>query len=102
MNAPDYRREGATVNLTVTINLLDATSAPGLRQQLRNLPLEGVDVVALDLGAVSFIDSSGVGALISLCKRLPHGALVRLTRVQPEVRSVLELMRLHRVFEITT
>jgi anti-sigma B factor antagonist len=101
MNAPDYRREGATVNLTLAINQFDAPAAQHVKEKLRSLPLDGVNRVVIDLDTVEFIDSSGVGALLMLCKRLPPGAVVQLTKVQAEVRAVLELLRLHRVFEIT-
>jgi anti-sigma B factor antagonist len=101
MNPPDYRREGATVNLALTINLLDAVAAKEVKTRLLGLPVDGITRVVIDLGPVEFIDSSGVGALLALCKRLPAGAVVQLTRVQAEVRTVLELLRLHRVFEIT-
>lgn len=101
MNAPNYRREGATVNFAVTVNLLDAPAARQVKEKLLGLPLDGVSRVVIDLGTVEFIDSSGVGALLALCKRLPAGAAVQLTHVQAEVRAVLELLRLHRVFEIS-
>lgn len=100
MNAPDYRREGVTVNLSLEINLLDAAAAKQVKARLLSVPLDGVTRVVIDLGPVEFIDSSGIGALLSLCRRLPAGAVVQLTRVQAEVRAVLELLRLHRVFEI--
>jgi len=101
MNAPDNRREGATVNLTVDLNELDAASAKPVKEKFLRLPLDGANRVVLDLGTVKFIDSSGVGALLALCKRMPAGGVVQLTKVQAEVRAVLELLRLHRVFEIT-
>ena len=100
MNAPDYRREGATVNLTFTISQLDASASQQLKQNLRALPFDGVMRVVIDLGSVEFIDSSGVGVLLTLYKWLTPGAIVQLAKVQPEVRAVLELLRLHRVFEI--
>jgi anti-sigma B factor antagonist len=101
MNASDYRREGTTVNLTLAVNQLDAPAAKQVKEKLLGLPVDGVSRVVIDLGAVQFIDSSGVGALLSLCKRVPTGTIVQLTKVQPEVRAVFEILRLHRVFEIT-
>jgi anti-sigma B factor antagonist len=101
MNAATYRREGATVNLTLAINQLDAPASQQVKEKLRSLPLDGITRVVIELGTVEFIDSSGVGALLTLCKWLPPGAVVQLTGVQPEVRAVLELLRLHRVFEIS-
>lgn len=101
MNAPAYRREGATVNLTFSINQLDAAAAKQVKEHLRTLSLTDINRVVIDLHTVEFIDSSGVGALLTLCKWLPPGAVVQLTNAQAEVRAVLELLRLHRVFEIT-
>ena len=57
--------------------------------------------IVLDLSAVEFIDSSGVGALLSVQKRLPiKGVTVTLRGAQPAVLGVLELLRLQRVFKL--
>jgi len=57
--------------------------------------------VFADLASLDFIDSSGVGALLSLYKRLPPpNPSVKLLRVKPTVQAVIELLRLHRIFEI--
>ena len=57
--------------------------------------------VALDLGAVDFISSSGVTMLVGLQKRLlgAKGQLV-LFRLQPYVREVLRQMKIDRLFKI--
>ena len=102
MNATDYRREGATVNLAVRTNLLDAAAAKQTKERFAEIPLDaGVQQIVIDLRIVDFVDSSGVGALLALCRRAPQGTLVRLVGVKPEVRTVLELLRLHRVFVIS-
>ena len=57
--------------------------------------------VTVDLSQVDFIDSSGMGSLLSIHRRLPEThAPVRLINVRPGVQSVLELVRLHRVFDL--
>ena len=80
---------------------LDAEVAASFREQLLGLIERGERQLVLDLPAVDFIDSSGLGALVSALKRLrqldPAGD-IRLANVQPPVRSVLEIIRLHRVF----
>lgn len=57
--------------------------------------------IELDMSEATFIDSCGLGALIALhktaCAR--RGAL-RLLSPQPAVRQILELTRMHRIFEI--
>ena len=58
-------------------------------------------VVELDLTNTGLVDSSGLGALISLDKtmRIRKG-LVRLLNPSQSVMTILELTRLHRVFEV--
>jgi len=60
-----------------------------------------VDVLMVDMAEVEFVDSSGIGALLGLYKRLPasHGA-VRLLNTRRAVRSVIELLRLQKVFAL--
>jgi anti-sigma B factor antagonist len=80
---------------------LDAEVAGDLRSTLLQLIDGGDRRLILDLPDVSFIDSSGLGALVSALKRLkqvdPAGD-IRLAHVQPSVMAVLEIIRLHRVF----
>lgn len=61
----------------------------------------GGQQLVIDLSQVSFIDSSGLGALLSGFKsaNLRSGGLV-LAGLQSRVQSMFELTRLHRVFEI--
>jgi len=50
---------------------------------------------------MTFLDSSGLGTLISLHKTLrARNGTVRLLKPAPNVQQILELTRLHRVFEI--
>jgi anti-sigma B factor antagonist len=57
--------------------------------------------IEVDLSATAFLDSCGLGALIALHKTAcERSGNVRLLRPQPAVERVLELTRLHRVFQI--
>ena len=57
--------------------------------------------VVIDLAGVRFIDSSGLGALVSGFKNsVSHRGRLTLSGLQEQVRSMFELTRLHRVFEI--
>jgi anti-anti-sigma factor len=59
--------------------------------------------LVVDLGQVTFIDSSALGLLIDLDARLTlRGGMLALSSMQPQVRRVFEvsgLFRLLRVFE---
>jgi anti-sigma B factor antagonist len=84
--------------ITVTAGYLDATNANVFKEQAKAAVSSEVDHGELDLSAVEFIDSSGIGAILSLYKQL-NNRLV-LINPQPTVLSILELLRLHRIFQI--
>ncbi len=57
--------------------------------------------IVVDLGGVSFIDSSGLSALVLGMKRCRENeGDLRLCRLQTPVRMIFELTRLHQAFEI--
>lgn len=90
-----------TLRAEVGVVRLDAASARDFKKEVDSLWSDGVTAVEFDFSKVEFIDSSGVGALLGVYKRLPQGsATVRLTNVKAPVQSVIELLRLHRIFEI--
>ena len=80
---------------------LDAEVAGDFRATLLGLIEGGKGNLIVNLDGVDFIDSSGLGALVSALKHLKqsgrHGD-IRLAHVKPPVESVLEIIRLHRVF----
>lgn len=56
---------------------------------------------SIDLSNTRFIDSSGLGALLSLNKALrAQGGELKLLNPSSAVAQLIELTRLHRVFEI--
>jgi anti-sigma B factor antagonist len=92
--------EGITV-VRPAAERLDIEVAADFRAMLLSLIEQGQRRLVVDLAEVSFIDSSGLGALVSALKTLKrsdNGGDVRLTRVQPPVVSLLEIIRLNRVF----
>jgi len=61
--------------------------------------LAGHAAVGVDLSAVSYIDSSGIAALVEGFQQArAHGGRFVLVAVSDAVRAVLELARLDRVF----
>lgn len=83
------------------VNRLDASASRDFKKQVDAIWSPDVTQVEMDFRQVDFIDSSGVGALLGVYKRLPSvEGNVRLTKVQAPVQSVIELLRLHRIFEI--
>jgi len=103
MKILEGRLEGTGLALTVAIPRLDASAAADFKKEIEALWKPGITGVSADLAQVNFIDSSGIGALLGLYKRLqPPNQSVKLLRVKPPVQAVIELLRLHRIFEIET
>ncbi|MDD2541692.1 MAG: STAS domain-containing protein [Desulfuromonadaceae bacterium] len=102
MDIKTEHTEGITV-LFIREDRLDANNSEELKTELHRLFDTGTKDLILDLKEVLFIDSSGLGVLVSGYKNAStvHGSL-KLSNLQSQVRSMFELTRLHRVFDIFT
>ena len=79
---------------------LDSTNSAEVKHAVVSEITGEVDLV-IDLSAVRFIDSSGVGALVSVLKKArSRGRRMILAGVTPPVHSILEVIRLTAVFEL--
>lgn len=94
-------KKAGKILLRVQEERLDAHNSSEFKDYLQRLLENGANKLILDLSAVRFIDSSGLGALLSGYKNavLRHSGFM-LAGLQPRVQSMFELTRLHRVFEI--
>ncbi|OAN40838.1 anti-anti-sigma factor [Chloroflexus islandicus] len=77
---------------------LDLLVAAEVKQRLVQAVNEGFRLLVVDMSEVSFVDSSGLGALIGGLKatRLAGGDL-RLASVGAQAQAILELTTLNRV-----
>ena len=80
----------------------DAVSAPQVKVELHGMIEEGHTRLVLNMSGLEFIDSAGLGALVSCLRRAAaEGGDLRLAEVPPFCRSIFELTRLTRVFDVT-
>jgi anti-sigma B factor antagonist len=91
--------QGVTV-VTLQGETLDASNAKALKTDLVPVLAPGAKLV-FDMTGVRFVDSSGLGALLS-CLRQVHssGGDLKLCGMAKAVRALFELVRMHRIFEI--
>ena len=63
--------------------------------------LEAHAQIVFDLSRLAFVDSSGLGAFLS-CLRHVHakGGDLKLCSLLPPVRTLFELVRMHKIFDI--
>jgi anti-sigma B factor antagonist len=95
----DATQQGASTVVSLAGDI-DMHTAPRLREALRDLSGES-GVVVIDLTAVKFLDSSGVGALVGAAALfLEAGGSLRLACPPPRVQKVFRISRLAEVIPI--
>ena len=80
----------------------DLHSAPELREALRDAIAEGATTLMIDLSGTTVIDSTSLGVLLGALKRLREreDGQIRLVVSRPEVRRILEITMLDRIFAV--
>lgn len=95
-------RDGTEATV-VAYGEIDLASSPDLRGELQGLLDDGVRRIVLDLGAVTFVDSSGLGVLVGVLKRINEGGddgSLEIRGLNGPVRRVFEITGLHEVFVV--
>jgi anti-sigma B factor antagonist len=92
------RTIGSDVIVIKPTGRLNMAGASTLRKQLQGIVDGGNTRIVVDLSTTDFIDSSGLGALISGLNIARHaGGDLRIAAIPQQVRTVLELTNLNRV-----
>ena len=97
----EFSQTSATsLRIVISSHTLEAGNVAEFKAQFELVCPSDLDQVVIDLSAVEMIDSSGIGALLSVHQRLKEGEQVCLRNVKATVLSVIELLRLHQVFHM--
>jgi anti-sigma B factor antagonist len=79
---------------------LDAGNAKDFKRDIAPL-LEPCTRVVFDLRELRFVDSSGLGAILSCLRQLNgKGGDLKLCEMTKPVRALFELVRMHKIFDI--
>jgi len=95
------KANGSVIIFKPQIPNLDVKSAPEFKSNMVKLiHAQPSRQVVLDLGSIFFIDSSGLGSLISLLRVLQseHGSL-KLTNISKPIRTMFDLVSMDKIFE---
>jgi len=85
---------------TVPVDELDASNSAELKRDIAPV-LEGNTRVVIDLVRLRFVDSSGLGAMLSCLRQLSaKGGDLKLCCMSKQVRAAFELVRMHRIFDV--
>ncbi|MGQ0640041.1 MAG: STAS domain-containing protein [Gemmatimonadaceae bacterium] len=77
----------------------------GNRQELKQKVLDEIErgerKFLVDFSQTGYIDSSGLGVLVSLSKKIrEHGGELRLTNLNEDLKTLFELTKLDTLFQI--
>jgi anti-sigma B factor antagonist len=96
----EYKEAGKMLVLKPMAKRIDAASSTDFKGQMVDKINEGWNRIILDLAEVEFVDSSGLGVIVSVLKTIgPNGDLV-ICGVRDTVMSLFRLTRMNRVFQI--
>lgn len=84
----------------VTQPRLDAKIAVSFKEEMTRLINDGNNKIVLDLSGVDFVDSSGLGAIVTCLKILGRKGDLVISGVKNDVMTMFVLTRMDRVFQI--
>ncbi|MBI5476097.1 MAG: STAS domain-containing protein [Ignavibacteriales bacterium] len=86
--------------LTLKGDLLGDPDTTNLREKIHSLVGDDVKKVVIDLGGVNYMNSSGLGTLISTLTTMRNaGGELRLARVGTKVQNLFIITQLVKVFD---
>jgi anti-sigma B factor antagonist len=91
---------GNALLVTVCEPRIDAAVAIQFKDRMREVSDGGPDRVILDMSSVSFLDSSGLGAVVAVMKFLGKDRSFELAGLTPTVAKVFRLTRMDSIFTI--
>jgi len=96
----DQRRAGDVLIVIPLEDRLDARIATDFKEQMTELIASGHTKIVLDLSKVEFIDSSGLGAIVSGLKRMGGRGELVVCGLQETTMTLFRLTRMDRVFQV--
>ena len=100
LNIASREVDGVTV-LDLSGRITLGEGSVQLREAVRELISKGSKTMLLNMGDVNYIDSSGLGELVSAYTTAKNqGAQVKLLNLSKKVKDVLQLTKLYTVFDV--
>ncbi|ARV61288.1 sulfate transporter [Nostocales cyanobacterium HT-58-2] len=88
------------VKVITPFGIFDGVKGHELRQEINDIATTEFDIVLIDLQDVKFIDSSGLGALVSVAKSVRNaGRKLYVCSINDQVKMLFELTKMDRIFE---
>ncbi|WOO39791.1 STAS domain-containing protein [Rubellicoccus peritrichatus] len=96
-----FTKSDTTLRIKINSDKFDASVVDEFTTKVEAHWQSDIKSVSVDVSSLEYIDSSGIGALLALSRRLSNSAeAVCLENPRASVVEILEMLRLHRVFKI--
>jgi len=80
---------------------VDINSSPDIKKSFDKLISKKTPKIVINLSRVSYVDSSGLATLVEILKNMrTYGGKMRLTNLSPKIKSLFEITKLEKLFEI--
>jgi len=95
------KRMAGDVTILCLDGRLDLTSASALKEASKDVLSNDTKKMVLNLDRVDFINSSGLGALVSILKEVRNSqGTMKLTNLAPYVKEIFDITQLSNIFDI--
>lgn len=83
--------------------LIDNAGGTQLRREVSELIDAGIETILIDFTNITFMDSSGLGAIVAILQRVrTKSANLYLCSLNDQVKMIMELTKMDKVFDILT
>lgn len=80
---------------------IDINTSPDIKKAFDKLISKKTPKIIVNLSKVSYVDSSGLATLVEILKNMRvYGGRLRLTNLSPKIKSLFEITKLEKLFEI--
>jgi anti-sigma B factor antagonist len=95
------RQAGDVTVLDLSGKITIGEGSVSLRSAIRRLIEEGKKKILLNLGQVSYVDSSGIGELVSSFTTINReGGQLKLLNLSQKIQDLMTITKLHTVFDV--
>lgn len=96
----ETEKQGAVLIVRPLESRLDASDAESFKSSLVDWINEPNSAIVLDFSFVNFVDSSGLGAIVSVLKLMGKNGRIVVCNLQAPVSALFKLTRMDKVFSI--
>lgn len=97
----NLQQENGITTAVIDETRLDASVAPEFMSEMDKIITSGNDQIIIDISKLSFMDSSSLGAMVSVLKKISATGKMVIFGASGTVLELFKLTRMDRIFTLT-